>query len=103
MNIRFDNSYARLPERFFAKQNPAPVPAPTLIRCNQALAAKLSIDTEWLQSDAGLAMLAGNRMPDGAEPIAQAPVKGSCDNGLFPQLVRKLGDIIVGRIVGERK
>ena len=28
----FDNSYARLPERFFARLAPTPVPAPRLIR-----------------------------------------------------------------------
>lgn len=72
MNIRFDNSYARLPERFFAKQRPAPVPAPTLLRCNHGLAARLSIDLDWLQSEDGLAVLAGNRIPEGADPLAQA-------------------------------
>jgi hypothetical protein len=39
MNIRFDNSYARLPERFFAKKKPACVPEPKLIRLNLGLAA----------------------------------------------------------------
>jgi uncharacterized protein YdiU (UPF0061 family) len=72
MNIRFDNTYARLPERFFAKQQPARVPEPKLIRLNLGLAAKLSIDSDWLKSADGVAMLAGNAIPDGAEPIAQA-------------------------------
>ena len=85
MNIRFDNSYARLPERFFVKQDPAPVPAPTLIRCNHVLAAKLSIDKDWLQSDDGLAMFAGNRIPQGAEPLAQA-YAGHQFGGFSPQL-----------------
>ena len=85
MNIRFDNSYARLPERFFVKQDPAPVPAPTLIRCNHVLAAKLSIDRDWLQSDDGLAMFAGNRIPEGADPLAQA-YAGHQFGGFAPQL-----------------
>ena len=85
MNIRFDNSYARLPERFFVKQDPAPVPAPTLIRCNHVLAAKLSIDKDWLQSDDGLAMFAGNRIPEGADPLAQA-YAGHQFGGFSPQL-----------------
>jgi protein adenylyltransferase len=72
MNIRFDNTYARLPERFFAKQKPAHVPEPKLIRINLGLAAKLSIHTDWLKSADGIAMLAGNVIPEGAEPIAQA-------------------------------
>ena len=34
----FDNSYPRLPERFFARLPPTPVAAPRLIRLNDALA-----------------------------------------------------------------
>ena len=97
MNIPFDNSYARLPERFFAKQSPAPVPAPTLIRCNHDLAATLTIDHDWLQSEDGLAVLAGNRIPEGADPIAQA-YAGHQFGGFSPQL----GDgraLLLGEIV----
>ena len=72
MSILFDNTYSRLPERFFARQQPARVPEPRLIRLNLGLAAQLSIDADWLRSADGLAMLAGNAMPEGAEPIAQA-------------------------------
>ena len=72
MHIPFDNTYARLPDRFFAKQEPARVPEPKLVRLNLALAEKLSIDTDWLESANGVAMLAGNAIPEGAEPIAQA-------------------------------
>ena len=60
MQIHFDNTYARLPERFFAKQGPARVAEPKLIRLNLGLAAQLSMDIAWLQSADGLAMLAGN-------------------------------------------
>src|SRR5260221_1605367 len=40
----FDNSYARLPDRFFARLAPTPVAAPQLVRVNQALARHLGID-----------------------------------------------------------
>ena len=85
MNIPFDNTYARLPGRFFAKQEPAQVPDPKLIRVNRELAAKLSIDTNWLESANGLAMFAGNTIPEGAEPIAQA-YAGHQFGGFSPQL-----------------
>jgi len=85
MNIRFDNTYARLPERFYAKQQPARVPEPRLIRLNLELAAQLSMDAEWLKSADGVAMLAGNAVPDGAEPIAQA-YAGHQFGGFVPQL-----------------
>jgi uncharacterized protein YdiU (UPF0061 family) len=97
MNILFDNTYAKLPERFFAKQQPARVPEPKLIRLNVALAAKLSIDIDWLRSADGIAMLAGNAIPEGAEPIAQA-YAGHQFGGFSPQL----GDgraLLLGEVV----
>jgi uncharacterized protein YdiU (UPF0061 family) len=68
----FDNSYARLPQRFHARLAPTPVAAPSLIRVNVALARQLGIDPDALASPDGVAMLAGNRVPDGAEPLAMA-------------------------------
>ena len=85
MNMHFDNTYARLPERFFARQHPVRVPEPTLIRLNRGLAAELSLDTEWLQSAEGVATLAGNAVPEGAEPLAQA-YAGHQFGGFSPQL-----------------
>ena len=85
MHILFDNTYAQLPGRFFAKQTPARVPEPKLIRLNLALAVQLSIDTDWLSSADGVAVLAGNAIPEGAEPIAQA-YAGHQFGGFSPQL-----------------
>jgi uncharacterized protein YdiU (UPF0061 family) len=68
---RFDNSYARLPAQFYTKMSPTPVASPVLIRLNTGLADEMGLDASWLQGDAGLAMLAGNQMPDGADPLAQ--------------------------------
>ncbi|MFT7091412.1 MAG: hypothetical protein ACJAXW_003049 [Candidatus Azotimanducaceae bacterium] len=70
MKIQFDNTYAKLPERFFHAQPPKSVRAPAPIRVNHRLADQLGISAEWLESEAGLAVLAGNSVPDGAEPIA---------------------------------
>jgi len=67
---RFDNSYARLPERFFARLPPTAVAEPGLIRVNTELAAELGIDPAWLSSTEGVQAMAGNIIPDGAEPIA---------------------------------
>ena len=43
LHIPFDNSYARLPENFYTRQNPAPVKGPHLVAFNSALAANLGI------------------------------------------------------------
>ncbi|MBR0684041.1 YdiU family protein [Roseomonas eburnea] len=94
---RFDNSYARLPERLFARLPPTPVPAPRLLRLNAPLAGALGLDPAWLASPAGVAMLAGNAMPEGAEPIAQAYAGHQ-----FGHFVPSLGDgraILIGEVV----
>ncbi len=96
-DIPFDNTYARLPERFFARQEPTRVPQPQCIRINPGLAAALSIDADWLASPEGVAMLAGNLVPNGAEPLAQA-YAGHQFGGFSP----RLGDgraILLGELV----
>ncbi len=67
----FDNSYARLPERFYTRLDPIPVRKPRSLAVNDGLASEMGLDPGWLRSEDGLAMLAGNAMPDGASPIAQ--------------------------------
>ncbi len=98
MDLRFDNSYARLPERFYARQLPSPVERPRLIRANPALAKLLNIEPEWLESPEGVATIAGNHIPQGAEPIAT--VYGGHQFGVWnPQL----GDgraILLGEVIG---
>lgn len=68
----FDNSYARLPKSFFSKHNPTPVESPKLIVFNEPLATSLGLNVQALQSEEGLAVMAGNQIPEGATPIAQA-------------------------------
>jgi serine/tyrosine/threonine adenylyltransferase len=67
-----DNSYARLPKSFFTSLNPAPVRSPKLIILNYPLATSLGLNVQALQSKDGIAVLAGNRIPEGALPLAQA-------------------------------
>lgn len=68
----FDNSYARLPELFFTTIAPTAVRAPELSILNEALAQSLGLDIRKLKSAEGVAELAGNRVPEGAVPLAQA-------------------------------
>src|SRR5579875_199644 len=68
----FDNSYARLPESFFTHLKPTPVRSPKLIIFNEPLATALELNVHSLQSDEGTSVFAGNRIPEGASPIAQA-------------------------------
>lgn len=93
----FDNSYVRLPERFFARVNPTPVAAPRLIRLNKPLALHLGLDPDWLASDEAVKILGGNGVPETAASIATA-YAGHQFGGFVPQL----GDgraILLGEIV----
>lgn len=93
----FDNSYARMPERFYSRLSPTPVGRPKLIRLNLALAAELGLDAAALASPEGVEVLAGNRIADGSEPLAQA-YAGHQFGGFVPQL----GDgraILLGEVV----
>ncbi len=65
---RFDNSYVRLPEELFIPQNPEPVARPALVVLNRALAESMGLDADALEAE----VFAGNKIPPGAEPIAQA-------------------------------
>lgn len=68
----FENSYALLPKTFYSCLNPTPVSSPELIILNSPLAASLGLNFEALKSEDGVAVLAGNRVPEGALPLAQA-------------------------------
>lgn len=67
-----DNSYTSLPGTFFTHIQPSPVRAPKLVIFNESLAAFLGLDVGALQSDEGVEILAGNRAPRSAIPLAQA-------------------------------
>jgi len=98
LGIRFDNSYASLPDGFFARLAPTPVAAPQLIRINRPVALMMGIDADVLASPAGISFLAGNDMVDGSEPIATAYAGHQ-----FGNFVAQLGDgraHLLGEIVG---
>lgn len=83
---------------------PAAVPAPRWLHLNRGLADELGLDADALASDEGLAVFAGNRVPDGATPIAQA-YAGHQFGGFSPQL----GDgraLLLGEVIdrqGQRR
>jgi serine/tyrosine/threonine adenylyltransferase len=68
----FEDSFVRELEGLYVPWQGTPVPAPRLLALNEDLAAELGIDPDALRSDEGVAVLAGNAVPDGASPVAQA-------------------------------
>ena len=83
----FENTYARLPEHFYARLDPTPVAAPRLVKVNVELARSLELDPDALASLEGVEILAGNRVAEGAEPLAIAYAGHQ-----FGHFVPQLGD-----------
>ncbi|HEX4478902.1 MAG TPA: YdiU family protein [Polyangiaceae bacterium] len=95
----FDNTYARLPDRFFERVQPTKVAEPALVKLNRPLAELLGADVALLESPEGAQLLAGNRIPPGAEPIALAYAGHQ-----FGHFVPQLGDgraILLGEVIGK--
>jgi protein adenylyltransferase len=97
VHFPFENTYATLPANFFARVTPTPVTAPRLIKLNRPLAIQLGLDPDRLDSPEGAEILAGKRIPDGADPIAMAYAGHQ-----FGQFVPQLGDgraILLGELI----
>jgi uncharacterized protein YdiU (UPF0061 family) len=69
---KFDNSYLRLPGVFYSSAKPVPVGGAQLLFFNHSLAEEMGLDGGTLDSDHGAEIFAGNGIPVGAEPLAQA-------------------------------
>ena len=99
VRFNFENSYARLPEKFYARVAPTPVPAPRLVKLNLELAERLGLDSAELASPEGVEVLAGSRVAAGSEPLAMAYAGHQ-----FGYFVRQLGDgraNLLGEVIGR--
>jgi len=97
VHFPFQNTYATLPDGFFARVAPTPVAAPRLIKLNRPLAVRLGLDPDLLETPEGAEILAGKRLPKGAEPIAMAYAGHQ-----FGYFVPQLGDgraILLGEVI----
>ncbi len=96
---QFDNSYARLPQRFYVRLPPTPVRSPLLVKFNYALAEALGLEARLWDSDFGASVFAGNHVPEWADPLAMAYAGHQ-----FGHFVPQLGDgraILLGEIIGR--
>lgn len=97
--FHFDNSYARLPDRFYASVYPEPVEGPKLLKFNEKLASELGIEADLSDPDRLAATLAGNVVPQGAAPLAMAYAGHQ-----FGNFVPQLGDgraILLGEVIDD--
>src|SRR6195256_6623775 len=97
VHFPFQNTYAALPDNFFARVAPTPVDSPRLIKLNRPPAVHLGLDPDRLSSPEGTEVLAGKRVPEGADPIAMAYAGHQ-----FGHFVPQLGDgraILLGEVI----
>ena len=96
--IPFQNTYANLGTDFFTRTRPSPVANPALVIFNHGLSEALGLSETRLSSAEGTAIFAGNRVPEGAEPLAMAYAGHQ-----FGNFVPQLGDgraLLLGQIAG---
>ncbi len=97
MQINFDNSYARELDGFYSPCQPEAVPAPRWVKFNHALAGELGLKADEFETQEGAAIFAGNIVPPGAMPIAQAYAGHQ-----FGNLSQQLGDgraLLLGEVI----
>jgi uncharacterized protein YdiU (UPF0061 family) len=100
----FDNTYARDLEGLYVPWNATQVAQPALVKLNHQLAEELRLDAAALDSEHGARIFAGNELPEGALPLAQA-YAGHQFGGFSPQL----GDgraLLLGEVIdrhGKRR
>jgi uncharacterized protein YdiU (UPF0061 family) len=97
MGFVFDNTYAQELEGFYVPWKAAAVAQPCLVKLNRGLAQELGLDADALDSEEGARIFAGNEIPDGAAPLAQAYAGHQ-----FGGFVSQLGDgraLLLGEVV----
>jgi uncharacterized protein YdiU (UPF0061 family) len=96
----FDNSFVRELQGLYEPWEAARAPEPRLLALNTQLAAELGADAANLGTPEGVAVLVGNAVPEGAEPVAQA-YSGHQFGGFSP----RLGDgraLLLGEVLDVR-
>src|SRR6266403_3715987 len=99
VHFPFQNTYAALPANFFARVAPTPVASPRLVKVNVERARNLGLDPDELASPQGVEILSGNRVAEGAEPLAIAYAGHQ-----FGYFVPQLGDgraNLLGEVMGR--
>lgn len=70
--LNFNNSYADLPDMFYTSLSPTRVPSPSMVILNKDYAKELGLNLLELDSNYATEIFAGNKVPEGSYPIAQA-------------------------------
>ncbi len=99
--LSFDNTYARLPQAFYARLSPTPFSAPPyLVHANQAAAELIDLDPAQLARPEFSALFGGSALTPGMEPLAML-----YSGHQFGVYVPQLGDgraILLGEVKNQR-
>ncbi len=99
--LTFDNSYARLPEAFYAKLNPTPFSSPPyLVHANRAAAELIDLDPDQFTRPEFAGVFGGSLLVPGMQPLAML-----YSGHQFGVYVPQLGDgraILLGEVRNER-
>ena len=71
-SLRLESTYANLPEIFYTRLSPVPVSKPKVVIFNQKLAEEMGLDLTHFNEQQKADLLAGNLIPEGCTPFAQA-------------------------------
>lgn len=97
--LQFNNTYSRLPENFYRRVSPTPLPKPYLVSFNAAAAELIGLDREDCANPDFVEYFSGNRLIPGSEPISA--IYAGHQFGVW---VPQLGDgraILLGEAVNE--
>lgn len=68
--MKISNSFATLPEAFFTRLNPTPLPQPYLVALSPSAADLIGLDPAELKNQELIQILSGNRVADDSTPLA---------------------------------
>ncbi len=97
--FKFDNTYIKLPGKFYQRIKPEPVKNPTLIKLNLQLSNYLNLEISSLKNNSGISILSGNQVPKNTTPIAMVYAGHQ-----FGNFVNQLGDgraVLIGEIIAK--
>ena len=97
--LQFDNSYARLPEKFYRVVQPTSLPDPYLVSFNPEVAKLINLDLSESTKPDFVGYFCGNKLLSGSQPISAIYAGHQ-----FGTYVPQLGDgraILLGEVVNE--
>src|SRR5580765_1019782 len=95
--LSFENSFARELDGLYVPWQPAPPRTPQLLALNDDLVAELGLDPDALRDLAGVELLSGRVVPEGAAPLAQA--YSGHQFGMYAPLLGDGRALLLGEVV----